>query len=141
MRRVLFSDDGNALLSGAEESLKVWGWEPVRCFEQAEVRWSRLADMCIGPQQQLLAVANQGDGRDCATGSLDVYTYDRAARRFALLQTLRAGCATYAAAFRAPSGRLRLAVAIEREGADERNESSYKVASPVYEYSHRRAVE
>ena len=55
VRRVLFSEDGSALLSGAEESLKVWGWEPVRCFEQAEVRWSRLADMCIGPQQQLLA--------------------------------------------------------------------------------------
>lgn len=54
VRRVLFSDDGGALLSGAEESLKVWGWEPVRCFEQLDVRWSRLTDMCIGPGQQLL---------------------------------------------------------------------------------------
>ena len=50
-----FSDDGQALLSGGEESLKVWGWEPVRCFEQAEVRWSRLADLGVGPNQQLIA--------------------------------------------------------------------------------------
>ena len=54
VRRVLFSDDGGALLSGGEESLKVWGWEPVRCFEQLDVRWSRLTDMCIGPGQKLL---------------------------------------------------------------------------------------
>lgn len=84
--------------------------------------------------QQLLAVANQGDGRDCDTGSVDVYTYDVAERRFALLQRLRAGCATYAAAFSAPSGKLQLAVAIEREGADERNQSSYRTVSPVFEW-------
>ena len=47
VRRVLFSEDGGALLSGAEETLKVWGWEPVRCFEQTDVRWSRLSDMCL----------------------------------------------------------------------------------------------
>ena len=54
VRKVLFSEDGSALLSGAEESLKVWGWEPVRCFEQVDIRWGRLADLCIGPGQQLL---------------------------------------------------------------------------------------
>ena len=55
IRKVVFSEDGGALLSGAEESLKVWGWEPVRCFEQGDVRWSRLADMSIAPGQKLLA--------------------------------------------------------------------------------------
>jgi len=54
VRRAVFSDDGSALLSGADESLKVWGWEPVRCFEQAEVRWSRLSDLCVAPGQQLV---------------------------------------------------------------------------------------
>lgn len=54
IRRIAFSEDGSALLSGAEESLRVWGWEPVRCYEQADVRWSRLADMCIAPGQQTL---------------------------------------------------------------------------------------
>ena len=47
MRRITFSDDGRALLAGGEDVLKVWGWEPVRCFEVAEVRWSKLADMCV----------------------------------------------------------------------------------------------
>ena len=55
VRRVLFSDDGGALLSGTEEALKVWGWEPVRCHEQMQMRWSRLADMCVSPGEQLLA--------------------------------------------------------------------------------------
>ena len=55
VRRIAFSDDGHALLGGGEESLKVWGWEPVRCFEQVDVRWSRLADMGVGPNQQLVA--------------------------------------------------------------------------------------
>ncbi|KAL3903464.1 MAG: hypothetical protein SGPRY_011665, partial [Prymnesium sp.] len=55
VRRVAFSQDGQALLSGGEESLKVWGWEPVRCYDHAEVRWSRLADFCVGPNQQMVA--------------------------------------------------------------------------------------
>uniref|UniRef100_A0A7S3BM28 Coronin n=1 Tax=Haptolina ericina TaxID=156174 RepID=A0A7S3BM28_9EUKA len=55
VRRVAFSDDGQALLAGGEESLKVWGWEPVCCLEHAEVRWGRLSDMGIGPNQQLVA--------------------------------------------------------------------------------------
>eukprot|EP00325_Prymnesiales_sp_UTEX-LB-985_P001745 CAMPEP_0174710366 /NCGR_PEP_ID=MMETSP1094-20130205/12021_1 /TAXON_ID=156173 /ORGANISM="Chrysochromulina brevifilum, Strain UTEX LB 985" /LENGTH=631 /DNA_ID=CAMNT_0015909165 /DNA_START=20 /DNA_END=1915 /DNA_ORIENTATION=+ len=53
VRRAVFSEDGGALLSGSEDSLKVWGWEPVRCFEQTDVRWSRLSDMCTGPGQLL----------------------------------------------------------------------------------------
>jgi len=55
VRRALFSEDGANLLSGGEESLRVWGWEPVRCHEQAEVRWSKLADMCVAPGNQLVA--------------------------------------------------------------------------------------
>ena len=54
IRRVVFSEDGAALLSGGEESLRVWGWEPVRCYEQVDARWSRLADMCFAPGQHTL---------------------------------------------------------------------------------------
>ena len=82
----------------------------------------------------LLAIANQGDGVDCASGSLEVYEFDAAARRFALLQRLRSGCATYAASFRHAGGKLRLAVAVERTGSDEKNQSSYHAASPIYEW-------
>ena len=54
-RRVQFSDDGSALLSGSEEGLKVWGWEPVRCQQQTQTRWSRLADMFVGPNDHVIA--------------------------------------------------------------------------------------
>ena len=47
VRRAVFSDDGKALLSGGDESFRTWGWEPVRAYEGAEVRWSRLTDMCV----------------------------------------------------------------------------------------------
>lgn len=56
-RRVTFSEDGRALLSGGEESLTAWGWEPVRCFEHADVRWSRLADMGVATDQKLVAAS------------------------------------------------------------------------------------
>lgn len=60
VRKCLFSDDGAALLSGGEESLRVWGWEPVRCYDQSEIRWNRLADMCLAPSgQQLLAASTR----------------------------------------------------------------------------------
>lgn len=54
IRAALFSEDGAALLSGGEESVRVWGWEPVRCHDQAEMRWSRLADMCVAPGGKLV---------------------------------------------------------------------------------------
>ena len=57
VRHVIFSDSGNTLLSGSEESLKVWGWEPARCYQQTSVRWSRLCDLCMAPGRQLLAGA------------------------------------------------------------------------------------
>jgi len=73
VRRVCFSDDGRALLAGGEDVLKVWGWEPVRCFEVAEVRWSKLADMVVMPDQRLLS----GSTREAlvATWSVDLSSF------------------------------------------------------------------
>ena len=48
----------------------------------------------------LLAVANQGDGISCDSGSVDLYAYDAATRRFAMRQRMRGGCATYVASYR-----------------------------------------
>ena len=81
--------------------------------------------------ERLLAVANQGDGADCATGSLDVYA--RRSGRWALVQRLRAGCATYASSF-VLAGMLHVALAVERTGADESDQQSYRAESPVYVY-------
>ena len=85
--------------------------------------------------ERLLAVANQGDGADCATGSLDVYA--RRSGRWALVQRLRAGCATYASSF-VLAGRLHVALAVERTGADESDQQSYRAESPVYVYKGKR---
>ena len=82
----------------------------------------------------LLAIANQGDGISCDSGSAELYAYDAATQRFALRQRMRAGCATYVASYR-QEGRLRLAVGIERVGGDAANQSSYHTYSPIYEWT------
>ena len=82
----------------------------------------------------LLAIANQGDGISCDSGSADLYAYDAATQRFALRQQMRSGCATYVASYR-QAGRLRLAVGIERVGGDAANQSSYHTDSPIYEWT------
>ena len=87
--------------------------------------------------ERLLAVANQGDGADCATGSLDVYALRSS--RWALVQRLRAGCATYASSF-VLAGMLHVALAVERTGADESDQQSYRAESPVYVYKARGSV-
>ena len=48
----------------------------------------------------LLAIANQGDGISCDSGSVDLYAYDAATQRFAMRQRMRSGCATYVASYR-----------------------------------------
>ena len=82
----------------------------------------------------LLAIANQGNGLSCDSGSVDLYAYDAATQRFALRQQMRSGCATYVASYR-QAGRLRLAVGIERVGGDAANQSSYHTDSPIYEWT------
>ena len=59
--------------AGGEEVLKVWGWEPVRCYEVAEVRWSKLSDMCVTADNKLLA----GSTREAmvAAWSVDLSTF------------------------------------------------------------------
>ncbi|CAI5525516.1 unnamed protein product, partial [Closterium sp. Naga37s-1] len=47
MRSLAFTPDGQALLAPSADSLKVWGWEPVRCFDTVSVGWSKVADVSI----------------------------------------------------------------------------------------------
>ena len=37
IRCIMFHPSGSALLSGSQECLKVWGWEPVLCFDSVDV--------------------------------------------------------------------------------------------------------
>lgn len=61
-RCVLFNPDGCCLYAGSQDALRVYGWEPERCFEVVLVNWGRVADLSIcnnqlvseGLQSQLL---------------------------------------------------------------------------------------
>ncbi|XP_046842811.1 LOW QUALITY PROTEIN: katanin p80 WD40 repeat-containing subunit B1-like [Xenia sp. Carnegie-2017] len=45
VRSVLFHCDGHCLFSGSIDSLKLYGWEPVRCFDSCTVGWGKISDM------------------------------------------------------------------------------------------------
>jgi katanin p80 WD40 repeat-containing subunit B1 len=51
VRNINFTPDGRSLLSASQDSLKVWGWEPMQLYDSVNVSWSKLADMCITNDQ------------------------------------------------------------------------------------------
>ena len=108
------------------------GGEPMRFVEMQRLPTRGNHDiepMRIGPHS-LLAIANQGDGVTC-NSSVDILYYTF--KRFAPLQSLDVGCATYAHSFVA-RGRLFLAVAVERVGDDAADSATYNTESHVYEW-------
>uniref|UniRef100_A0A8C3Y696 Katanin p80 WD40 repeat-containing subunit B1 n=1 Tax=Catharus ustulatus TaxID=91951 RepID=A0A8C3Y696_CATUS len=56
VRCVLFSPDGCCLYSGFQDSLRVYGWEPERCFDVVVVNWGKVADLSIS-NNQLIGVS------------------------------------------------------------------------------------
>lgn len=50
-RCICFSPDGGCLFSGATDSLRVFGWEPDRCFDVVPVGWGKVSDLAICSQQ------------------------------------------------------------------------------------------
>uniref|UniRef100_A0A8C6TM64 Katanin p80 WD40 repeat-containing subunit B1 n=1 Tax=Neogobius melanostomus TaxID=47308 RepID=A0A8C6TM64_9GOBI len=51
VRCVFFSADGSCLYSGSSDSLRVFGWEPDRCFDMVSVGWGKVSDLSICNQQ------------------------------------------------------------------------------------------
>eukprot|EP00898_Chlorokybus_atmophyticus_P002757 jgi/Chlat1/3482/Chrsp23S08820 len=47
IRAVLFTPDGKTLLGASQESVKVWSWEPLRCYDSMEASWGKLADISL----------------------------------------------------------------------------------------------
>ena len=41
-RSILFNPDGCCLYSGCQDSLRVYGWEPERCFDVVLVHWGKV---------------------------------------------------------------------------------------------------
>ncbi|XP_067088398.1 katanin p80 WD40 repeat-containing subunit B1-like isoform X2 [Osmerus mordax] len=56
VRCISFDPDGCCLYSGAMDSLRVYGWEPDRCFDLVPVGWGRVADLAIC-NHQLIGVS------------------------------------------------------------------------------------
>ncbi|KAJ0056525.1 hypothetical protein NL108_010229, partial [Boleophthalmus pectinirostris] len=48
---VCFSPDGSCLYSGSSDTLRVFGWEPERCFDVVSVGWGKVSDLSICNQQ------------------------------------------------------------------------------------------
>uniref|UniRef100_A0A3Q3NJX7 Katanin p80 WD40 repeat-containing subunit B1 n=1 Tax=Labrus bergylta TaxID=56723 RepID=A0A3Q3NJX7_9LABR len=58
VRSICFSPDGSCLYSGATDSLRVFGWEPDRCFDVVPVGWGKVADLAVC-NQQLIGVSHE----------------------------------------------------------------------------------
>ncbi|KAM9269101.1 katanin p80 WD40 repeat-containing subunit B1 isoform 1-T1 [Cariama cristata] len=56
VRCVLFDPDGCCLYGGFQDSLRVYGWEPERCFDVVLVNWGKVADLSIC-NNQLIGVS------------------------------------------------------------------------------------
>lgn len=55
VRCMLFSPDGCCLYSGASDCLRVFGWEPDRCFDVVSVGWGKVSDLAVCNQQLIAA--------------------------------------------------------------------------------------
>uniref|UniRef100_A0A8D3DIK3 Katanin p80 WD40 repeat-containing subunit B1 n=1 Tax=Scophthalmus maximus TaxID=52904 RepID=A0A8D3DIK3_SCOMX len=58
VRCAFFSPDGGCLFSGATDTLRVFGWEPDRCFDTVPVGWGKVSDLAVC-NQQLIGVSHQ----------------------------------------------------------------------------------
>lgn len=53
---VLFNPDGCCLYAGCHDTLRIYGWEPERCFDVVSVNWGKVADLSIC-NNQLIGVS------------------------------------------------------------------------------------
>lgn len=58
-RCLYFSPDGDCLYSGATDCLRVFGWEPDRCFDLVTVGWGKVSDLAVCNQQLVRSSAHR----------------------------------------------------------------------------------
>lgn len=59
VRCIAFSPDGGCLFSGSVDTLRVYGWEPDRCFDEVPVGWGKVADLAICNNQLIGVCSSQ----------------------------------------------------------------------------------
>lgn len=50
-RCIAFHPEGHSLFSGAQDSMRVYGWEPVRCYDSFSLAWGKVSDIAISSSQ------------------------------------------------------------------------------------------
>lgn len=53
-----FNPEGDCLFAGAQNTIKVYGWEPARTYDSLVMGWGKVADMVTSQQQQLVRLYN-----------------------------------------------------------------------------------
>uniref|UniRef100_A0A8C2CND9 Katanin p80 WD40 repeat-containing subunit B1 n=1 Tax=Cyprinus carpio TaxID=7962 RepID=A0A8C2CND9_CYPCA len=61
VRCILFNPDGSCLYSGSENTLRVFGWEPDRCFDVVHVGWGKVSDLAISNNQMIAVSYSQNN--------------------------------------------------------------------------------
>ncbi|CAH3183464.1 unnamed protein product [Porites lobata] len=59
VRCITFHPEGHCLFSGAQDSMRVYGWEPVRCYDSFSLAWGKVADIAVSSSQLIGASFNQ----------------------------------------------------------------------------------
>ncbi|EDV29009.1 uncharacterized protein TRIADDRAFT_63553 [Trichoplax adhaerens] len=60
-RRIKFSEDGSVIFSGLQDVLKVYNWEPIRCYDTVQVGWEKIVDFTVTSNQLIGASFNQAN--------------------------------------------------------------------------------
>eukprot|EP00817_Percolomonadidae_sp_ATCC50343_P003933 CAMPEP_0117422624 /NCGR_PEP_ID=MMETSP0758-20121206/3432_1 /TAXON_ID=63605 /ORGANISM="Percolomonas cosmopolitus, Strain AE-1 (ATCC 50343)" /LENGTH=408 /DNA_ID=CAMNT_0005205367 /DNA_START=512 /DNA_END=1738 /DNA_ORIENTATION=- len=58
IRHVVFDPEGRCVLAGAQDNIKVWGWEPRKNYDHIDSRWNDLDDMMIQSDYRQVLVAS-----------------------------------------------------------------------------------
>ncbi|KAM8946224.1 katanin p80 WD40 repeat-containing subunit B1 [Pelodytes ibericus] len=61
VRAILFSSDGGCLFCGGRDSLRVYGWEPERCFDTVPVAWGKVSDLAVCNNQLIGVCSSQSN--------------------------------------------------------------------------------
>ncbi|KAK3086328.1 hypothetical protein FSP39_016924, partial [Pinctada imbricata] len=59
IRRIFFHPEGSCLFSGVKDMLKVYSWEPSKCYDSIPIAWGEVCDIAIGQNQLIGASLSQ----------------------------------------------------------------------------------
>ncbi|XP_074646199.1 katanin p80 WD40 repeat-containing subunit B1-like [Tubulanus polymorphus] len=79
IKTIQFHPDGTCLYAGSHDVLKVYGWEPTRCFDSIAMGWGKVADIAIAhsvKQSQLIGATFNSTNVSTFVVDLQFCTFD-----------------------------------------------------------------